>query len=120
MPHTDVVSTSVESPLDPSIAPDVWADPRRPSLDQALDAVFRVIGQREPDRLTHPQVVAIARTFFHYTWVCRFFTMQVEDAAERVNGACADDYPLPVGLAIVKDFCNRWNGCPEEACRRDG
>jgi hypothetical protein len=25
-----------------------------------------------------------------------------------------DDQPLEAGLAIVKDFCNRWNGCLTE------
>ncbi|WP_159601163.1 hypothetical protein [Agromyces humi] len=62
-------------------------------------------------------MVKIAQRLCDYGWVCRFFTLQVEDAAVRVNGECADDYSLPVGIAIVKDFCDRWNGCPEEACR---
>jgi len=40
-----------------------------------------------------------------YYWICRFFTLRVEDAAEYVNGACEDDYPRAVGPAIVKRFC---------------
>ena len=48
--------------------------------------------------------------------VCRFFTLAIEEAAIRVWGEVADEYPLEVGLAIVKNFSDRWNGCPTEGC----
>lgn len=77
----------------------------------------RVLRRKYPERITHKQVVKVAQRLIGYGWICRFFTLQVEDSATKVNGECADDYELSVGLAIVKHFVDRWNGCPEEACR---
>lgn len=48
--------------------------------------------------------------------MCRFFTLRVEDAARAVAGEVAAEYPLGIGLAIVKAFSYRWQGCPEEGC----
>jgi hypothetical protein len=69
-----------------------------------------------PVRITHRRVVQAAARLWRYESVCRFFTMAVEDAAKRVNGQIDDTYPVEVGLAIVKDFSDRWAGCPAEVC----
>jgi len=76
-----------------------------------------VLGEHLPARITHGQVVLVAMQLWQVLRACRFFTMAVEDAAVHVNGTVAPDYPLDIGLAVVKAFSNRWNGCPEEACR---
>jgi len=69
-----------------------------------------------PEHITHQQVVAIAQDVWAYESICRFFTMAIEQAAIRICGQTQPDYPLETGLAIVKAFSNRWNGCPEEGC----
>jgi hypothetical protein len=56
---------------------------------------------------------------WRYEAVCRFFTLAIEDAAIRVHGSVEDDYEVEVGLAIVKDFSNHWEGCPAQACDAD-
>jgi hypothetical protein len=94
----------------------VWSDPGGPSFDDVLEATRRVLRRKNPERITHAQVTKIAQRLCGYYWICRFFTLQVEEAAVHVNGECEDDYALAVGLAIVKRFCSKWNGCPEEAC----
>lgn len=40
--------------------------------------------------------------------------MALETAALRVNVTVDASYELPVGLAIAKDFSDRWDGCPDE------
>ena len=84
----------------------------REAVEWATESLYGLL----PDRLTHPQVVAVAAEVWALAEVCRFFTLQVEDAALDVNGSVETDYPLPVGLAIVKAFSDAWNGCPEEQC----
>lgn len=85
----------------------------RESVEWAVESLYGHL----PDRLTHPQVVAVAAEVWQMESVCRFFTLQVEDAARDVNGSVEPDYPAGVGLAIVKAFSDAWNGCPEEQCR---
>lgn len=69
-----------------------------------------------PERLTHEQVVAITCDVWLVENPCRFRFMQVEDAAEDVNGTVAEDYTFRVGFAVVKRFSDKWNGCPQDAC----
>ena len=75
-----------------------------------------VLGLHLPKWVTHRQVILIAMQVWNYISVCRFFTMAIEDAAVRVNGCVAPVYSLEIGLAIVKAFSDRWNGCPTENC----
>jgi len=109
--------------------PDVWAAPARGlpwcdcgqdhqlTEDDATWCAEDLLGSL-PERLTHAQVIATFVEVWKLESVCRFFTLRVEDAALEVNGAVADDYPLPIGLGIVKAFCDSWCGCPDEACNR--
>ena len=75
-----------------------------------------VLGPHLPERVTHQQVVRIAMALWRHPCSCRFFAAAIDDAAVRVNGRVALDYPFAVGLAIVKAFSNRWHGCPAEGC----
>ena len=110
------------------LVPDVWSERSTGTpwcdcgddctLDEETveDYAEDLFGQL-PDRLTHRQVVALAAAVWRYVEVCRFFTLAVEAAATRVADAPRPDYPLTVGTAIVRAFCNAWNGCPDELCR---
>jgi hypothetical protein len=71
-----------------------------------------------PDRMTHTEVVLVAMLVWNYTDICRVFLLAVDAAAIRVNGTLTTDYPLGTGLAIVKAFSDRWNGCDEERAER--
>lgn len=111
----------------PVAIPDVWDGPAtglpwcdcgddHPLTEATVSEVAVDLYGDLPDRLTHAQVVAVACEVWLLEQPCRFLLMQVEDAAKDVNGTVAADYPVRVGLAIVKRFSDRWNGCPEEAC----
>jgi len=131
-PSTTTVTTPVVAPTTPQppawVIPDVWHEEATglewcdcgdhcPLTRRFIATIAdNVCGQASPERITHPQVIAIAKNVWAYESVCRFFTMAIEDAAVRVNGTVAKDYPREVGLEIVKAFSNRWNGCPEEGC----
>jgi len=104
------------APSLPHVVPDVWSDPGGPSFDDILETTRWLLRDENPERITHAQIIKIAQRLCGYYRICRFFTLQVEDAAVCVNGTCEDDNPLAIGLAIVKRFCAKWNECPEEAC----
>lgn len=110
--------------------PDVWTEAPSGTTwcdcggDHALDherieSFARDLFGGLPDRITHPGVIALAAEVWNYIAICEFFTGRVADAATDVNGEVAADYPLTVGLAIVKRFSDRWNGCPMENCAGD-
>ena len=127
-PASVPITTPSEKPT-PWVMPDVWHEratgmewcdcgdhcplTKRIITDSAEDLLDEC---PLPDRITHRQVIRIAMDVWNYVSVCRFFTLAIEEAAIRVNGAVADDYPMNVGLAIIKAFSNRWNGCPTEDC----
>lgn len=72
-----------------------------------------------PDHITHRGIIAVAAHVWSYVLVCEFFTGRIRDAAIDVNGSVEAQYPLDVGMSIVKRFSNRWNGCPMEDCAGD-
>lgn len=53
---------------------------------------------------------------WNYIEVCRFFHLQLNDAAKHVNGGTAAQYPYYDGIDIVGYFSKTWQGCPEEVC----
>jgi len=128
--------TTPEVPVTPDappawVMPDVWhekatgmpwcecGDDCPLTLRYIATCADNVVGKAGANRMTHKQVILTAMDVWAYSSVCRFFTMAIEDAAVRVNGEVAEDYPKHVGLVIVKGFSNKWNGCPEQACNDD-
>ncbi|GAB3847819.1 hypothetical protein [Nesterenkonia populi] len=114
----------------PSI-PEIWEAPSQGTQwcdcgkDHPLtrDAVLRAasfLRGQQPEHLTHSQVCRITMELWNYVEVCPFFHMAVDDAACRCHGEKAERYPFETGLAIVKRFSDRWNGCPEEQLCRGG
>ncbi|MCL1837966.1 MAG: hypothetical protein FWG47_01435 [Propionibacteriaceae bacterium] len=113
------------------VIPDVWSEPatglewcdcgdHHPlTRDTVEEATLFVTGEYLPDTITHRQVILIAMDVWNYVSVCRFFTLAMEDAAVRVWGEVAAEYPLDAGLVIVKTFSDRWNGCPTIGCDGD-
>ena len=124
-----MASSTIMTPT--RVVPDVWKEPatgmewcdcgcHHPLTRRIVkDAARDVIGEDLPGQITHRQVIRVAMEVWRYASVCRFFTLAVEEAAVRVHGEVAAEYPMPVGLAIVKEFSNHWNGCPTKDCDTD-
>ena len=85
-------------------------------LDEVLDVLYALGFNENMQSVTHAQIVRMSMELWLYEAVCAFFHLGVEDAAKRVHGVVADEYPLGEGLAIVKEFSDHWNGCPEQHC----
>ena len=110
------------------VIPDVWNEPAVGSqwcdcecdhdltLDVVKDSACDALGEDLPEWISHSQVILVAMEVWSYFEICRFFILAVEEAACRVWGEVCVEYRLDVGLAIVKDFSNHWNGCPAENC----
>lgn len=80
--------------------------------EDVLRAAWFLKGQ--PEFLTHGEVARMVMELWNYVEVCPFFHLAVDDAACRCHGEKAERYPFETGLAIVKNFSDNWNGCPEE------
>lgn len=66
--------------------------------------------------ITHQQLVRLTMETWNYAEVCRFFHLQLNDAAKNVHGSTAAQYPYDDGIDIVGYFSKKWQGCPEEVC----
>ena len=111
----------------PVTRPDVWRMPASgiPWCDDPDDpgpyrpdvvALYR--RRRYPDgRVPHEVVVEITRELWGYEWVCRFFHLQVEEAARAVAGSVLESYGVPDAIDITGLFSKRWQGCPEQVCQ---
>lgn len=110
---------------------DVWSMPSRglawcdcgKGHELTESIVFRAIGEAgyEPSRpLTHSQLVDLIAQVWHYSEVCRFFHLAVEQAATRIHGKVDAVYPLDHSVDIVGYFSKTWQGCPDAACQAEG
>ncbi|WP_250444281.1 hypothetical protein [Actinotalea sp. C106] len=110
----------------PVTRPDVWSipatgipwsgEPGDPGPDRHdVVALFR--GRESADgRVPHEVVVEVTRELWEYEWVCRFFHLQVAEAARDVVGAVLPSYEVRDAVDITGLFSKRWQGCPEQAC----
>lgn len=114
-------------PVAPQPVPDPFAQPSTgtPWCDcgaghqltrSRLYSVIAELYGQVPDRIRHIEIIDIAAYLWQYVSVCEFFTGCVADAATQINGEVAADYPLDIGCAILRQFCNHWSGCPDEGC----
>lgn len=118
--HTEPAAPT--APIDPFTQPSKgtpWCDCgqnhqlTRPLLPSVIEDLYGELR----DRLLHSEIIDIAAYLWQYVSVCAFFTGSVDDAARRINGTVAPDYPLNVGCAILQEFCNHWSGCPDEGSK---
>lgn len=96
-----------------------WCDCGAAPDRDTITEEWAYLGTRDSDRISHRDVIRVTMRLWRYEAVCRFFTLAVEEAAVRVHGSVEEDYEVEVGLAIVKDFSNHWEGCPAQACDAD-
>lgn len=95
----------------------------RPLTVELLMAIAEeVVAVPVPQHVRHSDLTAILKALWGLRTVCHYFRMALETAALRVNETVAGEYELDVALAIVKDFSDRWDGCPDEerARMKDG
>lgn len=74
---------------------------------------------KDPEWMTHNEIIKTAMEFWAYDRVCEFFRMVINDSATAMNGAPALKYRFSLGVEILIYFSKIWNGCPEEVCEGD-
>ncbi|WP_426733550.1 hypothetical protein [Glutamicibacter sp. 2E12] len=70
--------------------------------------------------LAHGQLAELIADLWHYSQVCRFFHLAVEQAAMRIHGKVDEIYPWEHSTDIVGYFSKTWQGCPDAACQSEG
>lgn len=125
MPYPQPTLPSVDDP--PFTRPDVWSMPATglpwsedPDDEGPTRADFVALyryRESADGRIPHEVVVEVTRELWSYEWVCRFFRLQVEEAARAVVGAVLPSYAVRDAVDITGFFSKRWQGCPEHACQ---
>lgn len=127
MPSSTAPSRSADTRVAPTTRPDVWTIPgtgqewcdcgqdHQITRDEVA-ALYAAAGLTSGDRVPHRVVVRVTQDLWKLQSVCRFFHLNLEDAARTVAGDVQASYPLPDAIDITGLFTKTWQGCPEENC----
>ena len=125
MPYPQPTLPTVDD--QPVTRPDVWTmpatgmpwsdDPDHPGPHRADVVALYRWRHSSRRRVPHEVVVQVTRELWGYEWVCRFFHLQIEEAARAVVGAVLPSYAVRDAIDITGLFSKRWQGCPEQACQ---